>query len=125
MRATLAFNGLTSDILSLTSQKKLTNLKISYEDSLELKKKIKKSHTCEECGGTPQNFCMSFIDELENQLLKNLLKWVYKNVRIFIFTMLHFLKKIKTPGISLFYTCVPRMISSTVPETQSVKDLNL
>ena len=28
----------------------------------------KKSNTCEEGGGTPQNFCLTFIDELEKQL---------------------------------------------------------
>ena len=34
----------------------------------------KKSHTCEEGGTHPQNFCLAFIDELEKQLLKQLLK---------------------------------------------------
>ena len=30
--------------------------------------------------GTPQNFCLAFIDELEkNYLLKKLLKWAKKN----------------------------------------------
>ena len=44
--------------------------------------------------GTPQNFCLAFIDELEkNYLLKKLLKWAKKNVRILIFTMLHLKNK--------------------------------
>ena len=36
--------------------------------------------------GTPQNFCLTFIDELEKQLLiKKLMKWAKKkNVRILI-----------------------------------------
>ena len=42
---------------------------------------------------TPQNFCLAFINELEKQLFKKLLKWANKNVRILIFTMLY-LKKI-------------------------------
>ena len=29
---------------------------------------VEKSHKCEESGGTPQNFCLAFIDELEKQL---------------------------------------------------------
>ena len=37
--------------------------------------------------GTPQNFCLTFIDELENNcLLKKLLKWAnkkYKNFYIY------------------------------------------
>ena len=30
---------------------------------------IQKSHTWEEGGGTPQNFCLAFIDELEKQII--------------------------------------------------------
>ena len=44
--------------------------------------------------GTPQNFCLTFIDELEKQLLKKLLKWASKkskNVNIYVV-----FKKIKT-----------------------------
>ena len=44
-------------------------------------KRSKKSHTCEEGGahlrrwGTPHNFCLAFIGELQNQLfIKKLLK---------------------------------------------------
>ena len=34
---------------------------------------------------TPQNFCLAFIDELEKQLIiKKLMKWAKKNVRILI-----------------------------------------
>ena len=32
--------------------------------------------------GTPQNFCLEFIVELEKQLFKKVLKWAIKNVRI-------------------------------------------
>ena len=39
--------------------------------------------------GTPHNFCLTFNDELEKQLLiKKLMKWAQKNVRILI--SLHF-----------------------------------
>ena len=42
--------------------------------------------------GTTQNFCLAFIDELDKQLLiKKLMKWVKKNVRILIL-MLYFFK---------------------------------
>ena len=30
---------------------------------------VKKSHTCEEGGGTPQNFFLVFIDELVKQII--------------------------------------------------------
>ena len=34
--------------------------------------------------GTPQNFCLAFIDELEKQLfIKNLLKWINKKFKNF------------------------------------------
>ena len=34
--------------------------------------------------GTPQNFCLAFIDELEKQLfIKQLLKWANKKCKIF------------------------------------------
>ena len=39
----------------------------------------KKSHTCEEGGGTPQNVCLAFIDELEKQLSK----WANKKCKNF------------------------------------------
>ena len=49
---------------------------------------------------TPQNFCLTFTDELEKQLLKKLLKWAYKNIAISTFTMLYFFwkNKDKNPG---------------------------
>ena len=52
-----------------------------------------KSQTCEEGRGIPQNFCLAFIDELQKQLLKKLLKLANKNVRILIFAKLYFFKK--------------------------------
>ena len=49
------------------------------------------THMCRR-SGTPQNFCLAFIDELEKQLLiKKLMKWAKKNVRILIL-MLYFFK---------------------------------
>ena len=45
--------------------------------------------------GTPQSFCLTFIDELEKQLFKKLSKRAIKNVRILTFTTSYFLKKIK------------------------------
>ena len=43
-----------------------------------------------------QNFCLAFIDELENNyLLKKLLKWANKNVRMLIRKIEYFQKKIK------------------------------
>ena len=60
-------------------------------------------------GGTPQNFCLAFIDELEKQLFikKTIEVGPIKNVRILIFAMLHFLKKYrKTPGgIIILHMC--------------------
>ena len=48
--------------------------------------------------GTPQNFFLAFIDELEKQIcIKKLLKWNNKKKKILIFTMLD-LKKKKKPG---------------------------
>ena len=41
--------------------------------------------------GTPHNFCLAFIDEIEKQLLiKKLIKWAKENVRLLIL-MLYFL----------------------------------
>ena len=60
------------------------------------KNKNKKSHTCE-AGGTHLRISLwNLLMNLKNNyLLKKLLKWVNKNVRILIFTMLYFLKIIK------------------------------
>ena len=46
---------------------------------------------------TPQNFSLAFIDELEKQIFikKDCWSGPIKNVRILIFTVLYFLKKIK------------------------------
>ena len=35
---------------------------------------VKRSHTCEEGGGTSQNFFLVFIDELEKQIIKKTLE---------------------------------------------------
>ena len=51
--------------------------------------------------GTPQNFYLTFIDELEKQLFikKNCWSEPIKNVKILILTMLYFSKKLKkTPA---------------------------
>ena len=52
--------------------------------------------------GTPSNFCLAFIDELEKQVLKKLLKWINKKFRILIFKMLHLKKKKK---VTHTHTC--------------------
>ena len=58
------------------------------ENSKKLKQKTK-NHT--HVKKAPQNFFLAFIDELEKQLLKKLLKSPNKkNKIILIFTMLHF-----------------------------------
>ena len=48
-------------------------------DETELKRKWlieEKPHTCEEVGGTPQNFLLAFIDELwETRKIRILKKW--------------------------------------------------
>ena len=75
--------------------------------------------------GTPQNFCLAFIDKLEKQLFirKNCWSGPIKNVRILIFAMFFKKKKNKEKHleISLFYTCLPRttIIWGTVPELRS------
>ena len=57
---------------------------------------IKKSRTCEEGGGTPQNFFLGFIDELEKQIfIRKTVEWPIKNKIILTFTMLHLKKKKK------------------------------
>ena len=44
-----------------------TNLfDLSFDEIIAMKKK---SHTCEEGGGTPQNLFLAFIDELEKQII--------------------------------------------------------
>ena len=60
--------------------------------------------------GTPQNFFLAFIDELEKQIIiKKLLKWANKKQIILIFTMLHFFNKNNTCGyhdqnLDMFYS---------------------
>ena len=72
--------------------------------------------------GTPQNYCLVFIYELEKQLFnKKLLNWADKKCKYLIFTKIKkIIKKIKGKQleISLPYTCVPTifMIWSTVVE---------
>ena len=74
---------------------------------------------------TPQNFFLKFIDELEKQLfIKKLLKWANKKHKNVVFLKK---KKEKKLEISLFYSCVPKilMIWSTVPDVQSMINWNL
>ena len=54
--------------------------------------------------GTPQNFCLTFIDELENNyLLKKLLKWANKKYKNFyIYNIVKYCIKKKYLEISLF-----------------------
>ena len=55
---------------------------------------IKKSCTCEEGGGTPQNFFLGFIDELKKQIfIRKTVEWPIKNKIILTFTMLNLKKK--------------------------------
>ena len=64
-------------------------------------------------GGTPQNFCLAFIDELENNYLsKKLLKWANKKCKnCNIYNVVLFIKnKEKHLEISLIYTCVPKIL---------------
>ena len=69
--------------------------------------KLQKSHTCEEGGGTPQNFHLAFVDEL----------WKPQKLRI--------LKKLKKSAGDIIIlhkcTCVPKttIIWGTVPEIRS------
>ena len=57
----------------------------------------KKLHTCEEGGGTTQNFCLAFTDLLEKQLLlKKMLKKANEKLKNFnSSSIVFFLKKIK------------------------------
>ena len=70
---------------SSTVKNKLSVSLSVYFSSDELAKHI--YHTHMNRLGTPQNFCLTFIDELENNyLLKKLLKWAnkkYKNFYIY------------------------------------------
>ena len=52
--------------------------------------KIKKSHIYEEGGGTPQNFFLAFIDELEKQLIQKLLKWANEKQNFKIYNIVFF-----------------------------------
>ena len=66
--------------------------------------------------GTPQNFCFTFTDELEIQLIiKKLFEWANKKclvlIRILIFTLLDFSKNTytKTPGgIIILHLCTKK-----------------
>ena len=56
--------------------------------------------------GTPQNFCLTFIDELEKQLLKKLLKWASKKSKnINIYVVFKKIKQRKTPGDITLQLC--------------------
>ena len=79
----------------------------------------KKSHTCEEGGGTTQNFCLAFTDLLEKQLLlKKMLKANKKCNNFNSSNIVFFKKNRKTPGdiISLYLRTKVLMIWSTVFE---------
>ena len=71
--------------------------------------------------GTPQNFCLAFIDELQKQLF-----YIYQHLHIKQ-------KNLQSPGILMccdipgnkFYTCVAKilMIRSTILEIKSMKNV--
>ena len=78
--------------------------------------------------GTPQNFFLRFTDELEKRfLLEKLLNWANKKRNNFDIYIVAVKKKEKNQDISLFYTCVPKilMIWYTVPEIRSMTKLKL
>ena len=55
---------------------------------------IKKSRTCEEGGGTPQNFFLGFIDELEKQIfIRKTVEWANKKQNNFNIYNVAFKKK--------------------------------
>ena len=63
--------------------------------------------------GTPQNFCLTFIDEFEKQLFikKNPVKWAnkkFKNLNIYNAACKK--KKEKHLAISLFYISAPKIL---------------
>ena len=92
-------HGLTKIITPMVKIKDL-KITLSYKFLLKIKPsyicyclhiQIKKiTHMWRRCG-TPQNFSLAFIDELEKQLLKNFWSEPIKIVRISTFTMLCFL----------------------------------
>ena len=61
---------------------------------------------------TALNFLLVFIDEPEKQLLKKLLKWANKKCKNFNIYNIVFFKNIKEKHleISLFYTCLPKIL---------------
>ena len=63
-------------------------------------------------GHTSEFFFLAFIDELEKQLLKKLLKWASKKCKNFNIYNIIFFKNIKQKHleISLFYTCLPKIL---------------
>ena len=87
----------------------------SMLDETELKRKWlieEKPHTCEEVGGTPQNFLLAFIDELwETRKIRILKKWKKIAGKI----------EEKKKNNCSFYTCVPKTttIWGTIPEIES------
>ena len=61
--------------------------------------------------GTPQNFFLRFTDELEKRfLLEKLLNWANKKRNNFDIYIVAVKKKEKNQDISLFYTCVPKIL---------------
>ena len=60
----------------------------------------------------PQNFCLAFIDKLENTyLLKKLLKWANKPCKNFnIYNVTYKKNKEKHLEVSSFCTCVPKIL---------------
>ena len=73
----------------------------------------KKKHTCKE-GGAHLRISFWYLLNLKNKwLLEKLLKWVNKKQIILIFTMLHFLKKIKKNTCRYYYQNLDDMIYSS------------
>ena len=58
---------------------------------------------------TTQNLCLTFIDELGNNYLKNCWSGPIKEVTIIKFIMLYFWKE-KHMERALFHTCVPKIL---------------
>ena len=88
---------------------KIINLQIISDGNVN-----KKSHTCQG-GGTPQNFCLAFIDELKKQPLRKLKTWKIKILKEWA----------KLLEVSSCYTCVPKItiIWCMIPEIWSAADI--
>ena len=61
-----------------------------------------KSHTCDENGAHLKNFFLKFIGELEKQIIiKKTVEVGQLNKIFLLFTMLHFIKKIKEKHLQI------------------------